>query len=57
VVALLQRLLRQPLPAFLSIDSFGSFHGYIEITTLNGELKTGILILNKMKSNLECDQQ
>jgi len=48
MIALFECLLSQPFPAFVSIDGFGRLHSDVEITTLNGEIETRVVVLDKM---------
>lgn len=53
VIALLQRLLRQPLPALRSINRLRGFHRHVQVTALNRQLESRIRVLDKVQSNLE----
>jgi hypothetical protein len=52
MIALFQRLLRQSFPAVRLINSFGRLKCNIEVTTLYGKVKPGVLVLNKMQHDL-----
>jgi hypothetical protein len=52
MVALLERLLSEPLPAFWAVDRLRSFHCNIEIAAFNSQLKSGVGILHEVQCNL-----
>jgi len=45
-------LLGKTVPAFRTVNRFGSLKCDIKIATLDGQVETGIFILNEMKCNL-----
>jgi hypothetical protein len=55
MIALLQRLLGQPFPAFRPVDSLGRLKSYIEITALNSKIESSAFILNEMQRNLKVN--
>jgi hypothetical protein len=46
MIALSQRLLGQPFPAFRPIDSLDRLKGAINVTALNSEIESGTFVLN-----------
>jgi len=52
VIALLESLLRQPLPAVCTVDRLRRLHRHVQITTFNGELEPRVRVLYKMQCNL-----
>lgn len=53
MVALLQSLLGEPLPAIRSVDRFGHLHRDLEVSTFNGKFEPGVGVLDEVKSNLK----
>ena len=56
MVALLQCLLSQALPALGAIDGLGGLEGDIEIAALYGQVESGIFVLHEVECNLEHGQ-
>lgn len=52
MIALLQSLLCEPLPALRPINGLSSLHRDIEVTAFNGQLETSIGVLYEVQSNL-----
>jgi hypothetical protein len=52
MVPLFQGLLGKTVPAFRTVDRFGSLKCNIKIATLDSQVETGVFILNEMKCNL-----
>lgn len=55
VVALLERLLREPVPALGAVDRACYLHRNVEVSTLNREIEARILVLDKVQRNLRVD--
>jgi len=48
MVALFQRLLRQSVPTFRTVDDLCSLERNIQVTAFDSEIKPGILVLNEV---------
>jgi hypothetical protein len=56
VIALFQRLLSQPFPAFWPIGDLGSLERNIQVSTFNSKVESRIFVLNEMECNLQSSQ-
>ena len=53
MVALSQSLLRQTVPQFRAINAISGFKSNIQITTFDGEIESGVLVLDEVKGDLQ----